>query len=368
MDSTFDANDRLLQESRDDRSNGVGVDEVTSYGYDHTQQTEKSVTATGASFAKTRTLFTYNLQGRMATSTVETRDANGVLTRVERSTYAYDHMGIRVSDLREVDNDANGTWDSRTEVEYLNADLNHTGHSQVIRETHRDVATNAVTQTVDYTLGHDELLQTTTTYDAQGAVTGTGTAVFGHDGHGSVRVLTDLTGVLVQAYTYDAYGQFTGFFNDQGTLVSGGNGQFAESGQALTTLLYSGERTDSLTGLQYLRARYYDPSNGRFNRLDPFFGNPADPQSFHKYAYAHSDPVTYVDPSGQFIGMIILAALRSAHTQAEGAKASSALGTTNSLVRMINAYQKVAQFLDRAEEVVQLAQTIVDLLSFDPGE
>jgi hypothetical protein len=49
----------------------------------------------------------------------------------------------------------------------------------------------------------------------------------------------------------------------------------------------------------YLRARYYDPSNGRFNRLDPFAGNNFEPQSLHKYAYAHADPVNGIDPSGR---------------------------------------------------------------------
>ena len=50
---------------------------------------------------------------------------------------------------------------------------------------------------------------------------------------------------------------------------------------------------------QYLRARYYDPATGRFNRLDPFAGNNQDPQSLHKYLYAHANPVMGVDPSGR---------------------------------------------------------------------
>ncbi len=55
----------------------------------------------------------------------------------------------------------------------------------------------------------------------------------------------------------------------------------------MTSHLYSGEQTDALTGMQYLRARYYDPTTGRFNRVDPFAGNTQDPQSLHKYAYAN---------------------------------------------------------------------------------
>jgi hypothetical protein len=32
--------------------------------------------------------------------------------------------------------------------------------------------------------------------------------------------------------------------------------------------------------------------------LDPFFGNTGDPQSLHKYLYAHGDPINATDPSG----------------------------------------------------------------------
>ncbi|MCA9110527.1 MAG: hypothetical protein KDA52_11290 [Planctomycetaceae bacterium] len=37
-----------------------------------------------------------------------------------------------------------------------------------------------------------------------------------------------------------------------------------------------------------------------FQRPDPFFGKPHDPQSFHKYAYVHGDPVNNIDPTGLF--------------------------------------------------------------------
>ncbi len=50
--------------------------------------------------------------------------------------------------------------------------------------------------------------------------------------------------------------------------------------------------------MQCLCTRYYNPSTGRFNRMDPFAGNTQDPQSLHKYAYAHANPVMGVDPSG----------------------------------------------------------------------
>ncbi|MEM7682299.1 MAG: RHS repeat-associated core domain-containing protein [Planctomycetota bacterium] len=67
----------------------------------------------------------------------------------------------------------------------------------------------------------------------------------------------------LQVFTYDAYGNAVGF----------------DASQALTSLLYSGEFTNAGTGNQYLRARWYNPSTGTFNRLDPFAGNFTDPLS-----------------------------------------------------------------------------------------
>jgi RHS repeat-associated protein len=101
--------------------------------------------------------------------------------------------------------------------------------------------------------------------------------------------LTDGNGTIASGarYNYDAYG------------VSLGS-QPSTTNPSLTSLLYAGEQFD--TGLQqyYLRARYYNQSTGRFGQLDPFGGSKFDPQSLHKYFYAHLDPVNGIDPSGLF--------------------------------------------------------------------
>jgi len=55
--------------------------------------------------------------------------------------------------------------------------------------------------------------------------------------------------------------------------------------------------------MQNLRARPYDPLTGRFIGLDPFAGNMQDPQSLHKYAYVHGDPIGDSDPSGLSPGL-----------------------------------------------------------------
>jgi len=50
----------------------------------------------------------------------------------------------------------------------------------------------------------------------------------------------------------------------------------------------------------YNRARWYNPYNGRFNRMDPFAGSPQDPLSLHKYLYCYANPINAIDPSGNF--------------------------------------------------------------------
>ena len=63
---------------------------------------------------------------------------------------------------------------------------------------------------------------------------------------------------------------------------------------------YNAEATDYSTGLQYLRARYYDTNIGRFTQEDTYRGNVLRPESMNRYAYAHSNPIRYSDPSGYF--------------------------------------------------------------------
>jgi len=61
---------------------------------------------------------------------------------------------------------------------------------------------------------------------------------------------------------------------------------------------YTGEQWDTDLGMYFLRARYLDPETGRFHTLDTYEGSRSDPQTLHKYLYAHANPVMGVDPSG----------------------------------------------------------------------
>ena len=185
------------------------------------------------------------------------------------------------------------------------------------------------------TLGHDVI--------AESAITNTTqiTRTLLKDGHGSTRILTEASVATThltnsQFFLYDAYGNMI-----EETLAN-----FVDSANALTSILYSGQQTDQ-TGMQYLRARYYDPSTGRFNRLDPFAGNNNDPQSLHKYTYAHNNPVMGSDPTGLFtlteVQTSITTIVRNFSTYA------------TKIGRVVNAIDRIIDTIDFTRFMLQLA-------------
>lgn len=99
--------------------------------------------------------------------------------------------------------------------------------------------------------------------------------------HGDVVAITDSAGNILNQYEYDSWGNVT-------SRVEGMNNPF----------LYSGEIYDEKAGLYYLRARYYDPSVGRFISEDTYKGAVDNPLSLNRYAYVHNNPLRFVDPSG----------------------------------------------------------------------
>jgi len=99
------------------------------------------------------------------------------------------------------------------------------------------------------------------------------------DGLGSTRAVTDDIGAVEQTYEYDVYG-----------AVTGGSGSLDNSFQ------FAGEQVDATTGLQYLRARYYDAETGRFISRDPIASSPGAP--INPFSYVRSNPANAIDPTG----------------------------------------------------------------------
>jgi len=97
-----------------------------------------------------------------------------------------------------------------------------------------------------------------------------------HDQLGSTRLLTDAEGEASASISYGPYGEVEG-----------------STGAATTPLGFAGQYTDAQIGLQYLRARWYDPATGQFLTRDPIEAITGEP-----YVYASDNPLNEVDPSG----------------------------------------------------------------------
>ena len=89
---------------------------------------------------------------------------------------------------------------------------------------------------------------------------------------------------VVVSYTYDAFGNIT-----------------EQIGTSENAFLYCGEYFDAETETYYLRARYYDPTSGRFTQQDAWaFMDPSDPLSLNLYTYCFSNPINLTDASGNW--------------------------------------------------------------------
>ena len=99
--------------------------------------------------------------------------------------------------------------------------------------------------------------------------------------HGDVVNLTDAQGAITKSYKYDAFGVEQNIDDADSNVFR-----------------YCGEYYDSESGTIYLRARYYDPTIGRFISRDSVTGENTDPLSLNLYTYCHNNPIIGTDPSG----------------------------------------------------------------------
>ena len=57
-------------------------------------------------------------------------------------------------------------------------------------------------------------------------------------------------------------------------------------------------QADDALGVVYMNARVYMPSTGKFLTPDSLVPDPANSQSYNRYAYVHNNPINFTDPSG----------------------------------------------------------------------
>ena len=102
-----------------------------------------------------------------------------------------------------------------------------------------------------------------------------------YNAHGDVVGTTDSVGAAQNRYDYSAFGE------EKETEETAEN-----------SLRYGGEFYDAELELYYQRARYYEPSTGRFLSEDTYTGAADNPATFNLYAFCNGDPVNYIDPRG----------------------------------------------------------------------
>ncbi|WP_426984539.1 RHS repeat domain-containing protein [Brevibacillus borstelensis] len=102
-----------------------------------------------------------------------------------------------------------------------------------------------------------------------------------YNSHGDVVKVVGENGEELNRYEYDTWGNLT-----------------AKTEGMSNPFTYSWEILDGETGFYYLRARYYDPTVGRFISEDTDKGQVDNPLSLNRYTYTWNNPLRYLDPTG----------------------------------------------------------------------
>jgi RHS repeat-associated protein len=212
--------------------------------------------------------YTYDIANRLTgvDGMSYTWDANGNLLSDGVNTYAYDSANRLISA-------SNATHTSTYGYNGLGDRLRQTVNGQTTTYT-LDLNTG-LTQVLsdgsyDYLYGQDRIAQ----------AAGPENSFYLSDALGSVRQLTDAGGDVTLAKGYDPFG-------DAGSSI----------GNASTAYGFTGEAMD-ISGLVYLRARYYSSVNGHFLTRDSWQGDYYKPLSLNQWVYVEQNPVNFVDPSG----------------------------------------------------------------------
>jgi RHS repeat-associated protein len=239
-DYSYDANDRLLTETL--------AAEISQYTYDDNGNTLSKISAAD------RIYYEWDFENRLIAADT---DGDGTAD----VTNQYDADGIRVAQTV-------GSEETRFLIDTVQP------YQQVVAEY-----TPGGVLKVSYVRGLDLISQNRLATDGITQAT----SFYHVDGLGSTRALSDATGHVTDRYIYDAFGRTIGQVGSTGNVY-----------------LFAGEQRDTVTGLDYLRARHMDTGLGRFVSRDSFAGFSRNPITLHKYHYGNANPANIIDPSGQF--------------------------------------------------------------------
>lgn len=234
IQQTFDSAGQLTRRTIQDA-------ETTTYDYDtHGNRTTATTAPTPGTPGSQLTNYTYDAADRLTM----------VNTPTGTSQHTYDGDGLRVHTTRatgQTTEQQSYVWDLADDLPLLLTDGDH-----------------------DYVYGPG-------TAPIAQIDTATGAVQYLHgDRTGSTRAVTNTDGTIAATYICGPYGDLT-----------------SSTSPNATRFQYAGQYTDPDTGLQYLRARYYDPTTAQFLTRDPLEDTTKAP-----YSYAGGNPLLFTDPTG----------------------------------------------------------------------
>jgi RHS repeat-associated protein len=292
----YDGLKRLTEES-------VKVGKSTdTYAYEYDDYGNRSkMTATGSENYVTE--YSYNnAQGKYTallqkeTKTVEDDNALKLQNNVKQTVYTYDANGNQITKTTDGKTETN-TYDGLNQLIGFTDGETTASYTYSISGLRDSKTVNGVTTTHIWS-GSQIVVDYTAHYTSTVYIRGTSLAAafdwdegskgdnrfYIQNAHGDVVNLTNADGEVTKKYTYDAFGV-------EKDIVDSDTNAFR----------YCGEYYDAETGTIYLRARYYNPSTGRFISRDSVTGDINDPLSLNLYTYCHNNPLLNFDPSGNSI-------------------------------------------------------------------
>lgn len=262
---TYDSLDRLVSVSYSD---GTSV----AYEYDALNNRTKETYSNGDvkeySYNKKYQLKEIKLNGEVTDTFAY--NASGAVTSHNNKSYTYDEWD-RMSGYTDGTEsytykyDANGIRTQKNDKQYV-IDINN----NVVAETD---STGAVTDEIVW--GNGKPLA---------RITNGNWYYYIYNAHGDVVGLADENGDIVNTYEYTVWGEIR---NQTETVDN--------------PIKYAGEYYDDELDMIYLRARYYDPSIGRFTSYDIEEGEISNPLDMNRYVYCRNNPIKYLDPSGESV-------------------------------------------------------------------
>lgn len=263
---------------------------TAAYNYDASSQL-LGIIYQGGSLGVANLEYSYDLAGRrvaisgsLANEQLPTAvssamyNADNQLTQWSSTAMTYDLNGNTLND---------GTnayvWDARNRLVSANSNSATFGYDPLNRRLSRTIMSTTTNFLYDganpvqeqngsgvtanlLTGGIDERFQRTDSTGAYSYLT---------DALGSTMALTNSTGAVQTTYSYGAFGVLSA------------------TGSNSNDYTYTGREADGL-GIDYFRARYYNPNIGRFINEDPL-GLGAGP---NLYSYTGGDPINFADPTG----------------------------------------------------------------------